>query len=142
MKKLLMLGVMMVLVTVPAFALAGCSGYLPQALIGRWELVRFQDHVNGTDLQTGDWGFTTWEGELRLNPDGTFIDQFGVTTIQGTWWTSGNNITFRYNFGGFRIDDVWQFTVSGDTFSKTQNISTPLGQSHTTFSYERVVAEQ
>jgi len=137
-KKLLMTIPLLALVIALPFMLVGCSGYLPQNLIGEWNTVSVGNDEEFT--YPGDWGWSMVEGGLMLNADGTFVDRVGSFVFDGTWWTSGNQITFRTTVFGLRVDETWTFSVEGDNFSKWQTVQLP-GQPAVlvTYNYARVV---
>jgi len=113
------------------------------SLIDTWTLVRQETRIPGLPnevLQPGDWDWIFVSGHLTLNNDNTFVDSFGITTIEGTWSLSGARITFRYidEERDMQIVDTWDASVSGDTFEKRQTGIVPgIGMLTSIWTYER-----
>ena len=119
-KKLLIIPAL-ILLAIPIMLATACFGgsINRDYLFGTWYLTSVtQDIRNGPTniFEPGNLTFDSeFAGQLTLNANGTFRDEFGATTETGNWTTSGRNIRFNGISWRARLRD------DNQTFEKSAN---------------------
>ena len=86
-------------------------------LVGVWNMTSIVIESEGTTTIDADDDFNM---VIIFNEDGTFSNQGAFDgeshSESGTWSTSGNTITTIFDDEGETITDVWDYTLSGNSF--------------------------
>jgi len=111
-------------------------------LMGKWSLtsVRISTLLGGDEvISPVHWRWLDFRGHISFNSDGSFEDVFGHTHEEGNWQVSGRNLNLNITSSTclYLREDTYRFSVSGNTFSKTEH---SMFSSRVTFYYTRAEA--